>query len=101
MGIPELIVLLIILIPFIVIAVLRKYYPNHLWVGIILCLFFGGIGQFYIPKGGWYFFGLALVYVLLNAVTHNPASSMMIANSISVPVIWWRFSKLNNGKQAT
>ena len=95
-GMPEIIVIfvLIIVIAFTFIPlILRKYYPNKLWLGIILSLFLG-TGQFYLPGGLKYFLGLAFLYVILKTITQNQALAFSITDLLSAGVMYWRFLKI-------
>jgi hypothetical protein len=92
-GIPELIVLLLVAL-FIAFAalpfILRKRYPDKLWLGIVLCLLNPGMGQFYLTGGLRYFIGLFLLFMLLKQVVGS-GYGWMISELASVGIIYWRF----------
>ncbi len=95
-GVTEIIVILMLVLLIVFLAlpnILRKYYPNRLWVGILLCLLLG-TGQLYLPRGVKYLIGLAVLYVILKSLTGNATYALIIANLFSVGIIYWRFLKL-------
>jgi len=98
MGIQEiLVIILVIAILLFSIGlplILRKYFPNKLWVGIILCLFLG-TGQLYLPSGIKYIIGLGIFYVILKILFKDATLALIVANLLSVGIIYWRFLKLN------
>jgi hypothetical protein len=93
--IPELIVIVMVLIflfgPIIAVTWLRKRYPNRLWIGIVLCLINGGIGQFYLPGGTKFFF---LTFVLYMIFVKWIGYGLLIVNLMSAGIIYWRYLKL-------
>jgi hypothetical protein len=93
MGIAELLVVLLILLPIGILISLRKYYPGRLWVGLTICAFIGGIGHFYIPGGLWYAIGLGVAFVFLKVMLNDAEMAMTIANIASVGIFYWRFKK--------
>jgi uncharacterized membrane protein len=95
-GGQEIIVILLIFLIIIFAAlplILRKYYPYKLWVGMILCLFLG-TGQLYLPSGLKYLIGIGILYVLLKTLLADALLAMLIANLLSVGIIYWRFKRL-------
>jgi hypothetical protein len=95
-GIPEMIVIfvIIIMIAFVFIPlILRKYYPNKLWLAILLSLFFG-TGHLYLPGGLKYFLGLGLLYVILKTITQSQAVALFATDVLSAGVMYWRFLKI-------
>jgi hypothetical protein len=95
-GMQEITVILLLLIVLafaFVPLILRKYYPNKLWLGIILALFFG-TGQFYLPGGLKYFLGLAFLYVILKTIMQDQAVAFFITDLLSAGVMYWRFLKI-------
>jgi len=82
-------IVLFMALPFI----LRKYYPNKIWIGILLCLV-SGMGQFYLHGGLKYFIGIALLYIVLKEIVGNMLIAMLIADIFSAGVMYWRFLKI-------
>jgi len=74
--------------------ILRKYFPNKLWIGIILCLFLG-TGQLYLLGGVKYLIGLGIFYVILKTLFKDATLASIVANLLSIGIIYWRFLKLN------
>ncbi len=94
-GLPELIVLVVVFLmvfgPIIAVFYCRKHYPNRLLVGIVLCLFNGGIGQFYLPGGTKFFFiAFALYVILVKWIGYG----LLAVNLLSAGIIYWRHLKL-------
>jgi len=69
---------------------LKKRYPNRLWVGLVLC-FISGTAQFYLPGGLKYFIGLFFLYFLLKKLIGVGSLALLIVGIISMGVIYWRF----------
>jgi len=92
-GFPEIIIIVIILLLLFVPSILRKYYPNRLWVGLILCTVLGAIGQMYLPKSIRYVLILGLIFLLARQIGYPYAT--LFAHLLSVPLIFWRFKKLS------
>lgn len=95
-GMQEIIIilLLVIVVAFAFIPlILRRYYPNKLWLGIILALFFG-TGQFYLAGGLKYFLGLAFLYVILKTILQDQIVAFLITDLLSGGVMYWRFLKI-------
>jgi uncharacterized membrane protein len=94
-GIPELIVLVVVFViifgPIIAVFYCRKHYPNRLWIGIILCLVNGGIGQFYLPGGTKFFF---IAFALYIALVKWIGYGLFIVNLLSAGIIYWRYLKI-------
>ena len=94
-GLPELIVLVVVFLYFFgsIFAVFyfRKHYPARLWIGIVLCLFNAGIGQFYLPGGTKFFFVAYLLYVIS---VKWFGYGFLVVNLLSVGIIYWRYLKL-------
>jgi len=78
--------------------ILRKYYPNKRWVGILLCLFLGG-GQLYLSGGLKYVIGLGILYTILKTIMSNNTYALVITILFSVGIINWRFLKLRTKPQ--
>jgi hypothetical protein len=99
-GIPELIVIVWVLGSIIAVTWLRKRYPNRLWIGIILCLINGCIGQFYLPGGTKFFFLTFVLYMifvtfaLYMILVKWTSNGLFIVNLISAGIIYWRYQKL-------
>jgi hypothetical protein len=94
-GLPELIILAVVFLvvfgPIIAVFYCRKHYPNRLWIGIVLCLFNGGIGQFYLPGGTKFFFiAFALYVILVKWIGYG----LLAVNLLSAGIIYWRHLKL-------
>jgi hypothetical protein len=92
-GAPELIILIFVIGPIIAVTLLRKRYPNRLWIGIVLCLINGGIGQFYLP-GGTKFFFLTFVLYMIFVKWIGYGYGPLIVNLMSAGIIYWRYLKL-------
>jgi hypothetical protein len=76
---------------------MQKYYPNKMWLGIILCLC-TITGQLYLPGGVKYLIGLLIFGFILSRIP--PIDNYILIKSIifhllSAVIIYWRFSKLN------
>lgn len=94
-GVPELIVLVVVFLiifgPIAAVHYCRKHYPARLWIGIVLCLFNGGIGQFYLPGGMKFFF---LTFVLYVIFVKWIGYGFLVVNLLSAGIIYWRYLKL-------
>jgi hypothetical protein len=94
-GLPELIVLVVMFLivfgPIIAVSYCRKHYPNRLWIGIVLCLVNGGIGQFYLPGGTKFFFLAFALYVIF---VKWIGFGILVVNLLSAGIIYWRYLKL-------
>ena len=94
-GLPELIVLVLVFfliaVPFIAVFYCRKHYPGRLWIGIVLCLFNGGMGQFYLPGGTKFFF---LTFVLYVVLVKWSGYGILFADLFAAGIFYWRYLKL-------
>ena len=90
-----LVLLLLLLIPIVVTVVLKKVYPNRLWVGIVLSLLsgFGPIAQFYQEGGLLYFVALLLIFIMWTGYFGPNLYLLLFINVISAFLMWYRFSK--------
>ena len=97
MGLQELIVVLILIIfiifPLYLPFLLKKRFPNRLWIGLTLC-FISGSAQFYLTGGLKYFIALAILYVFLKMLIGNDLYALLIDGFFSAGVMYWRFLKL-------
>lgn len=94
-GMQELIILVfvILLIAFATLPfILRKRYPDKLWLGIFLCLLNPGMGQFYLLGGFKYFIGLVILFVILKQLLGS-GYAWLISDLASVGIMYWRFLK--------
>lgn len=94
-GTQEIIVIFLILFAFTILYLpflLRRRYPNKLWIGLILC-FVSGTAQFYLPGGLKYFIGLIILYVLLEQYIGNSLYALFIVDFFQLGVMYWRFLK--------
>ena len=92
-GLQELFVLfmlLFLLSPIILTVLLRKYFPNRLWIGVLLCLY-SPAGLFYIKGGLKYFISLAIVYVILRALIGSDIYLLIFTNTVSALLMYIRF----------
>lgn len=94
-GFPELIVLMVLFLvifgPIIAVLYCRRHYPNRLWIGIVLCLINGGIGQFYLAGGTKFFFlTLVLYFILVKWIGFG----LLVVNLLSAGILYWRYLKL-------
>ncbi len=93
-GPAEIIVLLIVFFPAILTLILRKFFPNRLWIGILLCAISGTVGQFYIKGGLIYATSIAIVYLILISIIGLEALIVTIfMNIISTLIMYYRFLK--------
>lgn len=94
-GMQELMILVIVAL-FIAFAalpfILRKRYPDKLWLGIVLCLLNPGMGQFYLLGGLKYFIGLAVLFMILKQVVGS-GYAWVVSDLASVGIMYWRFLK--------
>lgn len=94
-GTPELIVLVLVALSIAVAAlpfILRKRYPDRLWLGIVLCILNSGMGQFYLFGGLRYFIGLFVLFIICRQFLGN-GYGWMISVLASVGIMYWRFVK--------
>jgi|GEM_PF-2154690 len=97
-GLPEIIVIFFVIhsifVPIWITIRLSKKYPSKKWLGIVLSLLFGPIGQLYIIKGSakWIIIVLLCVAFIL-VPTKNYAISYFIGNIISAITMYYRMPK--------
>lgn len=71
---------------------LRKSMPGVLWVGILLCLFFGPVGQIYVS--GWLPWFLILLGICVAAQQFLPPEAAIAVMVFSSPlIIFFRMRK--------
>ena len=89
-GAPELFVLFLIIGFFILPLVMRSYYPEKLWVGLLLC-FISPFGHLYLEGGGLYIIG----FIVLGAALQRASDlAILLACLLSSLAFWHRLSKL-------
>lgn len=97
MGVPELIVIVLVVVWIAIPGILQGLYPNRMWVGMVLSIFFG-TAHFYLPGGLKYFLITGAVYVFLktlfNSMSVNPNLAYPLATLFQVGLMYWRFLKL-------
>ncbi len=97
MGIPELIVIVLVVVWIAIPGILQGLYPNRMWVGMILSLFFG-TAHFYLSGGLKYFLITVAVYVFLktlfNSMAINANFAFPVATLFQAGLMYWRFLKL-------
>jgi hypothetical protein len=92
-GMQELIILFFVafLIAFTALPfILRKRYPDKLWLGLVLCLLNPGMGQFYLLRGLKYFIGLFVLFMILKQVVGS-GYAWMVSDLASVGIMYRRF----------
>lgn len=99
MGVPELIVIVLLLVWLTIPSILQKYYPNRLWVGMVLSFIFG-TAHLYLP-GGWKFAILTgVVYVFLKTLFETlhmaPGLAFPLTFIFQAVLMYWRFLKLRS-----
>ena len=101
-GTQELAVIILVLgfmlLPILVVMILRKRYPNRLWIGILLCLLNGGVAQFYLPGGTGYFIGVAVLFVVLKQFIDS-LGAFLLAAVTAIFLIWYRHAKYYPNKE--
>ena len=100
MGVPEVLIIVVVLIPIYLPFYIRKKFPERLWIGILLSLF-SGTAQFYLPTKAWMFFLLSAgVFVLLKTVLVDTPIVWFIAILVQVLIMYKRFVDLRVSQEA-
>lgn len=87
-----LILILVLIAPIVLTFLLRHYYPDRRWVGILLSLI-SIFGQFYRPGAGAYFTALLLIFIIWTAYFGPNIYLLAIVNIISAGVMAYRFTR--------
>ena len=97
MGVPELIVIVLLIVWLAIPSILQKYYPNRMWVGMVLSFIFG-TAHLYLPRGWKYVLITGVIYVFLktlfSALSINPGLAFPITIVFQAGLMYWRFLKL-------
>ena len=95
LGMPELIVLLLILLvvigPIWVSIRLRKRAPNTRWIGIVLSIIFCPWGHLYVEGAAVYIITLVVLAGISKALT----GTVILPFIVSPLMMWYRFNKLS------
>ena len=83
--------LLVAILPIFSVILCRKYFPNKLWMGIILSILSFPIGQFYLRKGLSYVIIIVLFVFLLSIIMKNEVILLATGCSISAVLMILRF----------
>jgi ankyrin repeat protein len=86
-------------LPIWIVFFIRKKRPQKEWIGVILSLIFGSVGQWYVERSAWYFVGLFSVSVVLSQLYINnvlpfPMATIYIVNLLSALIMLYRFRVL-------
>lgn len=71
---------------------LRRRYPRKVWIGILLAIIFGPLGQLYLEGAIWYFLGLAVLFPLFKVLI--PEIAWLSVSLLSGTVMYYRLLKV-------
>jgi len=86
------ILILVLIAPIVLTFLLRHYYPDRRWVGILLS-FISIFGQFYRPGAGIYFTALLLIFIIWTAYFGPNIYPLAFVNIISAAIMAYRFMR--------
>jgi len=87
--------LLILIVPILLVVLCRIYYPNKIWVGMILSVLIFPIGHLYIKKGTGYVFIILFNIFLLSLLIENEIILIIAGCLISAILMFFRFKFLS------
>ena len=98
-GFPEFFIIIVMLaiivaIPLTVTLLLRKYYPQKLWVALLLGFILCPFGQFYFKNAWLYFIPLLVLDIIITVKLVN--YGLLVLSLISTGIMYLRFIKIKN-----